>query len=183
MKPNTSRAKQQKAKELTKGFRGVFGFLFGLSGIILAPSPRRYDAANAGCAPPVDATPARVARSARRWRSELKANLRQVGPLAGARLGQRLLRRGSIPSHETGVSQRGDGEHKRCPSMYCLPNEFASINSLSSRVNEAARRLRHTARQARRSPQRMQAGSGRVGRRPLAPAGFACSRVSNATVV
>ena len=34
MKTNNSQAKQQRAKELTKGFRGVFGFLFGLSGII-----------------------------------------------------------------------------------------------------------------------------------------------------
>lgn len=34
MKTHNSQAKQQRTKELTNGFRGVFGFLFGLSGII-----------------------------------------------------------------------------------------------------------------------------------------------------
>jgi PrtD family type I secretion system ABC transporter len=34
MKKNNTQAKQKRAKELTKGFRGVFGYLFGLSGII-----------------------------------------------------------------------------------------------------------------------------------------------------
>ena len=47
-----------------------------------------------------------------------------------------------------------------CP----LLNESASINNLASWVNDSARRLHHIARQGR-SPQRMQAGSGRVGRR------------------